>query len=176
MIKKILLGLGAALIVFLIYVSTKPSAFHYERSAVINASAEKIYPYLNNFKIGGQWSPYEKMDPSMKKTYSGPEMGVGAKMDFDGNKDVGSGHLEILKVEPNSLVELRLEMLKPMHASNLIQYKLTPEGTGTRFTWSMSGEGGFMGKLVSVLIDCEKMVGDQFSQGIENLKAIVESK
>jgi len=176
MFKRILLGTAAFLAIFAIYVNSRPGTFRYERSGVINAKADKIFPYLNNFKLGGQWSPYEKIDLGMKKTYSGPDSGVGAKMEFDGNKDVGSGRLEILKSTHNSQVELELEMLKPFQGKNHIVYTLTPEGHGTRFTWTMSGEGGFLSKLMSVLIDCDKMVGDQFSKGIENLKTVMEAK
>ncbi len=175
MVKKIGLSLLAVLILFLIYVSTRDGKFLYERSGVIEASAEKIFPYISNFKLGEQWSPYEKIDPNMKKTFKGPEGQVGSIMEFEGNKDAGSGQLEILNIVPNQLVEIRLTMTKPLYAQNLIQYKLTPENSGTRFSWSMSGDGGFMGKLISILIDCEKMVGDQFSAGIQNLKSVVEA-
>ncbi len=95
-------------------------------------------------------------------------------MEFD-SKEAGSGSLEILNTVPNGTVELRLHMTQPMEAINIVTYTLTPEGSGTRFTWAMSGDVNFLGKLVGVVIDCEKMVGDQFSQGIENLKAVVEA-
>ncbi len=91
-------------------------------------------------------------------------------------QSVGAGSLELLKVETNKSAEIRLHMTRPMTADNLIVYTLTPEAEGTRFTWSMSGDGGFLGKLVSVFIDCEKMVAGQFEQGISNLKNLVESK
>ena len=97
-------------------------------------------------------------------------------MEFEGNSDAGSGKLEMLSIAPNQLVDIKLTMTKPIFAENLIQYKLTPEGQGTRFTWSMSGDGGFMTKLMTVFIDCEKMVGDQFNAGIANLKTIVEAQ
>lgn len=176
MFKKILFGVGIIVLTFTIYVASRPGNFHYERSGVINASPEKIYPYLNNFKLGGEWSPYEKIDLNMKKSYSGPDAGVGSIMQFSGNSEVGEGQLEILKEVPDSLVEIKLEMIKPFKGINTVQYELTHEGSGTRFTWSMSGKRTFLSKLVGVFIDCEKMVGDQFDQGIKNLKSLVESK
>ncbi|NUN05764.1 MAG: SRPBCC family protein [Bdellovibrio sp.] len=97
-------------------------------------------------------------------------------MEFEGNKDAGSGKLEILKIVPNESVEIKLTMLKPFHAENIVIYKLAPEGAGTRFSWSMSGDGGFLGKLLNVFIDCEKMVADQFTVGINNLKALIEGQ
>lgn len=176
MLKKIGLSLGIILIVFLGYVSTRPSFFRYERSGVINAPADKIFPYLSDFKLGGEWSPYEKVDPNLKRNFIGSGTEVGSVMEFEGNSEAGSGRLEMLKIVPNQAVDIKLIMTQPMHVENLIQYSLIPEAEGTRFTWVMSGDGGFMSKLIGVLVDCEKMVGGQFEQGITNLKALVEAK
>jgi hypothetical protein len=175
MFMTILIGVAVIFLLFLAYVLSRPNSFHYERSGLINAPVDKIYPYLINFKLGSQWSPYEKIDLNMKKTFSGPDSGVGAKMEFDGNNKVGAGKLEILKVVPHSRVELRLEMIRPIGGVNLIHYKLVPESAGTRFTWMMEGKANFLSKLVGVLIDCDKMIGNQFNEGIQNLKKIAES-
>lgn len=174
--KKVVIALVFLLGAFLLYVSTRESTFRYERSGVINASADKIFPYISNLKRGGEWSPYEQNDPNMKKVFSGEDGAVGSKMDFDGNAEAGSGSIEILKIVPNERVELKLIMTKPMHAENLIEYTLKPEGAGTRFVWTMSGDGGYMTKLISVFIDCEKMVAGEFEKGIANLKKVVEAK
>ncbi|MGE0764557.1 MAG: SRPBCC family protein [Bdellovibrionales bacterium] len=143
---------------------------------MIESSSDRIFPYLISFKRGAEWSPYEKIDPNMKHNYIGEDGQVGSIMEFEGNQDAGAGKLEFLKIIPNELVEIKLTMLKPFYGENLVQYKLTPQGGGTRFTWSMSGNGGFMGKLINIFIDCEKMVGDQFSAGIQNLKTLVEAQ
>lgn len=176
MILKIGAGLVAALLIFVVYVSTKSGKFRYERSGVINAPAEKIFPFISNFRLGAQWSPYEQKDPNMKKTFIGPDAQVGAVMEFDGNRESGSGKLEMLKLVPNELAELRLLMTKPMNADHIIEYRLTPEGAGTKFTWAMHGDGGFMSKLMTTLIDCEKMIGGDMEKGIANLKTLVESQ
>ena len=171
------LGFLVLAVVFFIYVATRDGKFRYERSGVIKATPETIFPYISNLKLGGQWSPYEKKDPNMKKVFSGPEDQPGGKMEFEGNKDVGSGSIQLLKVIPNQRVDLHLQMIKPFKADNLVEYTLTPEAEGsTRFTWTMSGDGGFMGKLVVVMIDCEKMVADEFTRGIENLKNLIEKR
>ena len=174
--KKILAALALLLIGFVVYVQTRPAEFRYERSGIIQASPEVIFPYLNQFKLGNEWSPYSKKDPNMQFVFSGPEAGAGSKMEFKGNRDVGSGELEILKSETNASVELRLTMKEPIAGENTVFYTLTPEGTGTRFTWAMSGKGGFISKLMTVLIDCEKMVAGDFEVGIQNLKTLIESK
>lgn len=176
MLVKILIAVGILLVVFLGFVSTREGKFDYKVSDTIQAPAEKIFPYLSDLKLGGQWSPYERMDPNMKKEFQGPSNQVGGKMIFDGNKDAGSGSLEILQIVPNEYVQLKLIMTKPFHAENIIQYRLIPQADVTTFTWSMSGDGGFMGKLINIFIDCEKMIQGQFRQGIANLKTVVETK
>lgn len=176
MFKFVALGVLAVLVLFCIFITTREGKFRYERSDVIKAPPEKIFPYLIDFKKGGEWSPYEKIDPNMKKTFSGPEMQVGSIMEFEGNRDAGSGKLEILKIVPNELVEIRLTMIKPFEGVNIVEYKLTPEADGTRFSWVMSGDGGFVSKLLNFFVDCEKMVADQFTVGINNLKAIIEAQ
>lgn len=176
MIAKVSYSITAILIIFLAYVSTREGKFRYERSGVIDAPADKIFPYISNLKMGHLWSPYEKKDPDMKKTFSGTEGAVGSIMEFEGNKDVGSGTLEILKIVPNELVHIKLHMKKPFDGENLIEYILTPDGTGTRFSWAMAGDGGYITKLMTLFIDCEKMVAGDFSIGIENLKQVVESQ
>jgi hypothetical protein len=132
---------------------------------------------LSDFSKGGEWSPYEKVDPNLKKTITGSPGQAGQTMDFEGNSDAGSGRLEMLRVVPNELVEIKLIMTKPVHAENIVTYQLTPEPAGgTRFSWSMSGDGGFLTKLISVFIDCEKMIAGQFDVGINNLKTLIESQ
>ncbi len=173
---KASLGVFAVLVSFLAYVSTREGKFRYERSGVIAASPEDIYPYLFDLRKGAEWSPYEKADPTMKKTFSGPEAQVGSVLEFDSDKGAGAGRLEVLKAVPNELVEIKLTMTKPIRADNVVEYRLTPEADGTRFTWSMAGDGGFIGKLMNVFIDCEEMVAGQFSEGIDNLKALIEAK
>jgi len=174
MVLKIIIGVVVVLAVFLGYVSTRSGQFRYERSGVIKASPEKIFPYISQFKLGGQWSPYEK-GIEMPKNFGGTEGQVGSWMEFGPSKS-GSGRLEILELVPNQSVKLSLHMTAPFEAKNIVIYTLTPEAEGTRFTWAMEGNGGFMGKLMTTIIDCEKMVAGQFLDGINNLKILIESQ
>ncbi len=173
-----LLQIGIAVLIlisiFVIFVATRKGQFLYERSGLIAAPAEKIFPYLKSFQLGSQWSPYDKMDPKIKKSFYKEDGEVGSVMNFEGNHQVGSGRLEILNIVPNQMVEIRLKMFKPFEAENNIQYRLTSENGLTRFTWLMSGDSKFVGKLMNVFIDVEKLVADQFTVGINDLSAIVE--
>ena len=175
MIKKILISIALILIAFLGYASTRPNHFRYERSGLIHSSPDKIYALTSNLKMGALWNPYAQKDPNMKAEFTGTLGEAGSKMDFDGNNEAGSGSLEVLKAIPNQAVDIRLTMTKPISVTNLIEYRLTPEGNDIRFSWAMSGEVGFIGKIIGVLIDCEKMVTKDFEVGIQNLKKICES-
>lgn len=174
MIKIVGLVIVVLLVILIVFIATRDPHFQYERTGVINAPPEKIFPYLSTFEGGHAWSPYERIDPTMKMKVIGPDGQVGTVMEFEGNKNAGSGKLELLKITPNKEVAVRLVMVKPFPADNVVEYRLTPEGTGTKFTWSMSGENGFFGKMINVFIDCEKMNGDMMNQGIKNLKDVVE--
>lgn len=174
MLIKIIGAIAVVIILFLGYVSTRNDYFKYERSGIINAAPEKIFPYISQFKLGSEWSPYEK-GIEMPKTYGGTEGTVGSWMEFGPSKS-GSGKIEILEIEPMKMVKLNLHMTAPFEGTNTVYYYLSPEPQGTRFTWMMEGHGGFMGKLMATLIDCEKMIGGQFTEGINNLKTIIESQ
>lgn len=176
MFKKAFLSLIVVLVLFLAFVSTREGKFNYERSVVINAPAEKIYPYISNFKLGSQWNPFDQKDPNMKRNFLGNDGEVGSAMEFEGNNEAGTGKLEMLSLIPNTEAQIKLTMTKPFHAENLIIYKLSAAGANTRFSWAMSGDGGFIGKLMNTLIDCEKMVTDEFEKGFQNLKVIIENQ
>lgn len=176
MVSTIALSALGILTLFLIYIITREGKFNYERSGLINASADKIYPYLSNLRLGEKWNPYNQRDPEIKLNFTGADGTIGSKMDFAGNMEAGSGSVEIIKLIPDQSVEIHLIMTKPLAADNMISYTLTPEGNATKFTWRMYGDGGFMGKLMNVIIDCEKMMFKDFDQGIQNLKSVVESQ
>lgn len=175
MLLKVILGILVVLALFVAFIASRDGNFKYEVSEHINAPVEKVFPYISDLKKGSEWSPFEKVDPNMKKEYQGVPNQVGAKFIFAGNNEAGSGSVEIIKIVPNEMVELRLLMTAPMAADNIVTYHISSDGDGTKFTWSMSGDGGFFGKLVTFFVDCEKLVTDQFKQGIANLKTIVES-
>jgi uncharacterized protein YndB with AHSA1/START domain len=162
-------AIGAALI----YASTAPDRFMISRSALIDAPAERIFPLINDLHAHTQWSPFEK-DPNMKRTHSGAPKGKGAVYEWDGNRQVGSGRIAITDTVPNSKVTLKLDMFRPFTAHNDVEFTLVPNGSGTNVSWAMQGPQPFMAKLMSTFINCDKMVGSQFEEGLAKLKAIAE--
>lgn len=173
MLKLVLLGILAIVIVFVGFIATRPAHFSFTESTLIKATPEKIYPYISQLKLGGQWLPYEKRDPSQKQAFSGNDGAPGSKMVFDG-KQSGTGSVEILSLVPNQEVKIQLLMNRPMKADNLITYKLEPVGAETRFTWSMEGENGYLGKLFSFIMSCTGMMTKDMNEGFDNLRKIVE--
>lgn len=174
MVLKILAGVVLVLAIFLGVVALRPSHFKYERSGVINAPADKIYPYLSDFELGTKWSPFEQVDPNEKRAFGGEKQKPGSFEEWEGNSQAGSGRITITDVQPDKQVDLRLEMRKPMAATNHVVYALAPAQGGTLFTWTMEGESPYLGKLAGLFIDCDKLVGGEFEKGIANLKAVVE--
>jgi uncharacterized protein YndB with AHSA1/START domain len=167
----IILGIGIAAVAILAYAAAKPDWFHIQRSATINASPEKIFPLINDLGLQTTWSPFEK-DANMRRKFSGPAQGKGAAYELDGNREVGAGRIQIADSTPPSKVVLNLHMLRPFKAQNIVEFTLAPEGTATNVTWAMQGHQPYMAKLVSTFIDCDKMVGKQFEEGLAKLKGI----
>ncbi|RYZ71141.1 MAG: polyketide cyclase [Proteobacteria bacterium] len=177
MFIKILAVVAVIIVGVLIAAATRPNQFRYERSIEISATPEQIFPFINDLKEWPKWSPYDKIDPNMKKTLSGPNnsVGPGATLDWEGNSQAGTGHMEITSSTPPGLIQLKLIMMKPMAANNDVEFKIQPIASGSRVDWSMSGDAPFVSKVASLFMNIDKMVGDQFVQGLTALKGLVES-
>lgn len=159
----------------LVYATTRPESFRVVRSLAMKATPEQIFPLINNLSRQSTWSPFEK-DPNMKRTITGPEEGTGAKYEWDGNRDVGAGRIQITGSTPPKHVAMRLEMSRPFKADNIVEFTLDPAQDGsTVVIWSMHGPQPYMAKLVSIFIDCDKMCGTEFEKGLASLKALVEN-
>jgi Polyketide cyclase / dehydrase and lipid transport len=164
-----------AIVVVLILAAMKPSTFVVERSVTINSSPEKIALLINDFHNWNAWSPWAKLDPTMKTTYSGPTSGVGSVYEWEGNSKVGKGRMEMRVVQPLK-TSIKLDFLKPFEGHNTADFVLQPEGsTATRVTWVMYGPLTFIpGKLMSVFTTMDNMIGDDFQRGLANLKVAAE--
>jgi hypothetical protein len=165
--------LAVAAILFL--AMQKPDVFRVERRALFNAPPEAIFEHLNSLRKWQGWSPWATKDPAMTSTYAGPEHGVGCAMGWEGNKKVGKGRMEIIESAAPTRVKYRLEFLAPMKNTSTASFTLTPREGGTEVNWLMEGPNLFMGKVMSVFMNMDKMVGDDFEKGLENLRQRVGS-
>jgi hypothetical protein len=173
MIKTIALVVAALIAAVLIFAATRPDTFRVQRAASIKAPPEKIAAVLGDFRGWAAWSPWEKMDPAMKRSYSGAAKGKGAVYAWVGNKEVGEGRMEITEITP-SRVAMDLDFVKPFAAHNKVVFTLTPKGDSTEVSWDMQGPLPYVAKLVHLVFDMDGMVGKQFETGLANLKAITE--
>ena len=158
----------------LAFAATRPDDFTVRRSIAIKAEPAKIYPLLVDFRQRPAWSPWEKLDPTMKRTLSGSASGTGAVYAWDGSIKVGAGRMEIKEAAPSKVV-VQLDFLKPFEAHNIADFTLAPRPDSiTEVTWHMRGPAPFISKLMGVFVDMDKMIGKDFEAGLANLKTAVE--
>jgi hypothetical protein len=175
-IAIILAILIAIVLLIIVYASTtRPDVFTYTRSTQINAPAEKIVPLVSDFKQWRAWSPYEDRDPSLKRTYSGNASGVGAVYAWEGDRNVGAGRMEIVESTPRT-IRIKLDFIAPFKANNMAEFTFTPQGGATDVVWSMTGKNVLLGKVMSVFMNMDKMIGNDFANGLSAMKAAAESR
>ena len=163
-----------AIAAVLILAATKPDTLRVQRSVSIKAPAETIFPLIHDFQQWRSWSPYENKDPAMKRTYSGAERGRGAVYAWDGDKNVGSGRMEILEASAPQKIVIKLDFFTPFEGHNTAEFTMLPQGDGTHVTWVMSGCSNFMARLIQVFINLDNMIGRDFEAGLANLKKLTE--
>lgn len=168
--------LVAILAAILALAAGKPDTFRVERSTTINAPPARIFAVLNDFREWPAWSPWEKKDPAMKRTLTGPTSGKGAAYAWEGNKDVGSGSMKIVDAAPPTRLTIKLDFIKPFEGHNVVDFTLQPEGSATRVNWAMHGPAPFMSKVMQVFMNMDRMIGDDFEAGLANLKSLAEKK
>jgi uncharacterized protein YndB with AHSA1/START domain len=171
-----LIGIAVVVLVggLLGYVATRPDSFRVQRSATIKAPPEKIFAHINDFQRWPAWSPYEKKDPAMKRTLSGAPSGKGAVYEWEGNKDIGQGRMEIVETASPSQITLKLDFLKPFEAHNIVDFTLEPRGDATEVTRAVHGPSPFMSKVMGIVMDVDKMIGQDFEAGLAALKSVSE--
>jgi hypothetical protein len=173
--KKILIGLVVVVAIFLVVVAMQPSEFSVTRSTTVAAPASAVFPLVNDLHQWGRWSPWEKVDPAMKRTYEGPASGVNAAYGWAGNNDVGEGRMTITESKPNELVRMKLEFYKPMQGTNDVTFAFKQDGAQTGVSWTMSGSKNFISKAVCLFMSMDKMVGGMFEKGLADMKTAAEA-
>jgi uncharacterized protein YndB with AHSA1/START domain len=172
----VIVAIGIAIV--LILAANKPDTFSVRRAAVVKAPPEKIFPLISDFHQWATWSPWENKDPAMNRTYTGSERGKGAVYAWEGNKNVGSGRMEILDASLPSNIVIKLDFLKPFEAHNTAEFTMLPQGDAagptTSINWVMHGPAPFMSKVMQVFMNMDRMIGKDFEIGLANLKRLAE--
>jgi len=174
MLKKIAIVVVVAIAAFLAFAATKPDTFQVQRSTVIKAPPDKIFALIQDFHHWGVWSPYEKRDPDMKRTYGGPESGKGSMYAWEGNSKVGAGRMEILDATAPSKVTIKLDFIKPFEGHNTAEFTMIPQGDATNVTWAMYGPNPYIAKVMQSVFNMDEMIGKDFADGLANLKTAAE--
>jgi uncharacterized protein YndB with AHSA1/START domain len=166
--------LAVIVVGIVIYAAMKPDSFTVKRTASIKAPPDRIFALINDLHGWVAWSPYEKKDPDMKRTFGGAALGKGSIYQWDGNKNVGTGSMEIIESTPPSKILIKLDFLKPFEGHNTAEFTMNPQGDNTTVTWAMYGPSSFIFKVMGMFMNMDKMIGDDFAAGLANLKAVAE--
>ena len=181
-IAVIAVVLAVAIAIVLILAAIKPDGFSLRRTTIVKAPPEKVFPWINDFHQWKSWSPYENRDPAMKRSYSGAASGKGAVYGWEGNKNVGSGRMEILDTSVPAKIVIKLDFFTPFEGHNTAEFTMLPQGDAitatanvtTNVTWLMHGPAPFMSKLMQVFMNLDNMIGRDFETGLANLKKLAE--
>ena len=170
----LVIGIVAIVIVgILVYASRQPDSFRVERSTTISAEPAQVFDHIISFHRWADWSPWEHKDPAMRRTISGSDSGVGAVYEWEGNRDVGQGRMEITHTKPGELITIKLDFLKPFQAHNIAEFTLSGDQE-TAVTWAVFGPSPFMSKVMGMFMNMDKMIGKDFDAGLAKLKSVVE--
>ncbi|MES2313547.1 MAG: SRPBCC family protein [Pseudomonadota bacterium] len=173
MFKIILIVVVVLIVLVLAFATTRPGTFKVERAATIKAPPERILAFINDFRQWVVWSPWERLDPALKRSYSGSASGPGAVYGWHGNSKVGQGRMEIMASSP-SATTIKLDFIKPFEAHNIADFTLAPRGGSTLVTWTMHGPNPYLAKLMHLFFNMDRLVGGDFERGLANLKAAAE--
>lgn len=174
MVLKIVVVVAALIVAVVVFAATRPNTFRVQRSVIINAPADKIFPLINNLRAWDGWEPQDRKDPTMKKIFIGPESGTGAAMEWDSNGKGGKGRLVIAESVPPGRVAVKVDFIKPFEAHNLNEFTLEPQAGGTNVTWSIQASNLFAMKLVGVFFNIQREFGKHVEAGLGNLKSVAE--
>jgi hypothetical protein len=175
MLDIIFVLIAIAVITFIIVAAMQPTDFRITRTDTIAAPASAVFAHVNDLQKWDAWSPWAKLDPEAKNSFEGPASGTGAIMRWVGNNKVGQGSMTIIESRPDEFIGFKLEFVKPFAATNTAEFTFNSENDQTTVTWSMYGKNNFMSKAIGLIMNCDKMVGGQFEQGLAALKSVVES-
>jgi uncharacterized protein YndB with AHSA1/START domain len=174
MFVNALIVIAVLLAALLIYAATRPDSFRVERSIGIQATPEKVFALINDLRAWSRWSPWERKDPGMQRSFSGPDSGQGAAYGWEGNKNVGTGRMEIVEVSPPNRIVIKLDFMKPFEAHNTVEFSVQPQGAATQVTWAMFGPMPYLSKLMTTFFSMDKMCGKDFEAGLAQLKTAAE--
>jgi hypothetical protein len=174
MLLKIVIIIAIVIAGILLFAAMKPDTIRIQRSIIIKAPQETVFPLINDFHNWPLWSPQDKDDPSFKRTFSGPAAGIDATSDWTGSGNSGLGRMRITESIPYRSVSVKVDFVKPFGAYNRNDFILKPASGSTQVTWTMEGSNVYMMKVMGVFVNMDRMMGKHFEDGLSNLKVVAE--
>lgn len=153
---------------------TDGKTYTVQRSTTVQAPPGRLFEQVVDFHRWPAWSPWEDLDPEMRRTYGGPERGVGSTYAWSGNRKAGQGRMEITAADDPTRVVVALDFLKPFRSSSVTTFTFAPDGDGTRVTWTMAGPRTLALKVMGIFTSMDKLVGKDFEKGLARLKGVAE--
>lgn len=156
------------------FFARQPEAVRVERSIEVQATPETIFPFIEDLRQWELWSPYEKLDPAARRTFSGAERGIGSVYAWDGNRKVGAGRMEIVEMSATRRVVIQLDFLRPFKDHKTAQFTFDEVGDSTRVTWAMHGKQTTLCKLMGTFMPLERLIGREFEKALAALRRVAE--
>ena len=175
-LRNLAILMTAVLAICVVVVLLQSSELRVSRSVTIEAPAGTVFEQVNDFHKWQGWSPWEKVDPQMTRTYEGPAQGTGASYVWSGNDQAGEGRMTITESKPNELIRIRLDFVRPMPSTNELEFTFQPKGNATEATWTLTGRKNFLMKALSPFMSIDNILGSEFEKGLEAMKKIAEGK
>lgn len=179
MLETVFISLGvlaAIVVVLVIVIAVQPADFRVTRSGTIAAPPADVFAQVNDLHKWEAWSPWAKLDATMKQTYDGAPAGVSAVYSWNGNSNVGEGRMTITESRPSGFIRIKLEFMRPFAGVNDVTFTFKLEGEQTVVTWTMAGTKNFITKAFGLVMSMDKMVGGMYEQGLAQMKVVVEGK
>lgn len=177
MLKKILISLISIIVLLLIIALFLPKDFKFEKSIDIRKNKIEVYNYIKYLKNQDNWSVWAKMDPNMKKEYSGTDGTPGFISRWDGNDDVGKGEQKIISLIENSRIDYEIKFTEPWESKSPAWISVESIDSNTTLVfWGMSGKMPYPTNLFSLFMDMENMLGKDMQEGLKNLKTEMEKE
>lgn len=177
MLRKLAIAAGVVAVVIagvLGYATTQPDEFRVTRTASIKAPPERIQPLVEDLRRHREWSPFEKKDPGMKRTYTGASAGKGAVYEWDGNSEIGAGRITIAESSPQRVV-FDMHFLRPFDSRSTAEFVFRSQGEATEVTWSLYGPAQLVTKVMGLFFSMDAMIGREFESGLARLKTMTEA-
>jgi uncharacterized protein YndB with AHSA1/START domain len=174
MFSKIVLFLVIVIAAVLLFATTRPDTILVERSIVIHAAPDKIFPLIDDFHNWPLWASQDKDDPTMTRTYSGPASGAGAVSAWTSKGSAGRGEMTITSSVPASRIHVRVGFVKPfaLHNSHAISLDRVP--VGTQVTWTSEVQNVYFMKVMGLFMNMDNYMAKHFQASLEHLKDVAE--